>query len=213
MSSRIPWRARAGTALLAVLAGTGAFAAPVPAQADSQPESLRSVTYHGYRIEVPADWQVVDLAENPRACLRFDRPAVYLGEPAEQNDCPAGVVGRSAGIVVEPITARSAYQATAATAWTQRGKAIAPSAASSNDTIQIAVEDSRRPRDSRPHSGDGEPRTRRSRLRRAHRGRRAHRAAPRGPALRRHPLARPDRNPAVTRARASTPAPRPRRPR
>ncbi|WLQ46782.1 DUF1906 domain-containing protein [Streptomyces poriferorum] len=141
MSSRIPWRARAGTALLAVLAGTGAFAAPVPAQADSQPESLRSVTYHGYRIEVPADWQVVDLAENPRACLRFDRPAVYLGEPAEQNDCPAGVVGRSAGIVVEPITARSAGQATAATARTQRGKAIAPSAASSNDTIQIAVED------------------------------------------------------------------------
>ncbi|MFJ8886788.1 glycoside hydrolase domain-containing protein [Streptomyces sp. NPDC102402] len=141
MSSWIPWRVRAGTALLAVLAGTGAFAAPTPALADSPPESLRSVTYHGYRIEVPADWQVVDLAEHPRACLRFDRPAVYLGEPAEQNDCPAGVVGRSAGIVVEPITARSAGQATAATARTQRGKATAPSAASSNDTIQVAVED------------------------------------------------------------------------
>ncbi|GAA2921103.1 glycoside hydrolase domain-containing protein [Kitasatospora cinereorecta] len=141
MSSWIPWRARARTALLAVLAGIGAFAAPVPAQADSRPEGLQSVTYHGYRLEVPAEWQVVDLAENPRACLRFDRPAVYLGEPAEQNDCPAGVVGRSAGIVVEPITARSAGQATAATARTQRGKAIAPTAASSNGTIQIAVED------------------------------------------------------------------------
>ncbi|MET7365672.1 glycoside hydrolase domain-containing protein [Streptomyces sp. NPDC005566] len=141
MSSWIPWRARAGTALLAVLAGIGAFAAPVPALADSPPESLQTVTYHGYRIEVPAEWQVVDLAENPRACLRFDRPTVYLGEPAEQNDCPAGVVGRSAGIVVEPITTRSARQATAATARTQRGKAIAPSAPSSNDTIQIAVED------------------------------------------------------------------------
>ncbi|MER5898449.1 glycoside hydrolase domain-containing protein [Streptomyces sp. NPDC001876] len=141
MSSWIPRRARAGTALLAVLAGIGAFAAPVPALADSPPESLQSVTYHGYRIEVPAEWQVVDLAENPRACLRFDRPAVYLGEPAEQNDCPSGVVGRSAGIVVQPITTRSAGQATAATARTQRGTAIAPSAASSNDTIQIAVED------------------------------------------------------------------------
>ncbi|WP_406407509.1 glycoside hydrolase domain-containing protein [Streptomyces sp. NBC_01643] len=141
MSSRIPWRARAGTALLAVLAGIGAFAVPGPAAAASPPESRQTVTYHGYRIEVPADWQVVDLAENPSACLRFDRPAVYIGVPADQNDCPAEVVGRTAGIVVEPITARAAGQATAATAQTQRGKAIAPSAASSNDTIQIAVED------------------------------------------------------------------------
>ncbi|MFC8236210.1 glycoside hydrolase domain-containing protein [Streptomyces sp. NPDC057284] len=141
MSSRIPWRARAGTALLAVLAGIGAFAVPGPAAAASPPESRQTVTYHGYRIEVPADWQVVDLAEYPSACLRFDRPAVYIGEPADQNDCPAEVVGRTAGIVVEPITARAAGQATATTARTQRGKATAPTAASSNDTIQIAVED------------------------------------------------------------------------
>ncbi|MEV8351092.1 glycoside hydrolase domain-containing protein [Streptomyces niveus] len=141
MSSRTPWRARAGTALLAALASIGAFAVPGSAVADSPSESLQSVTYHGYRIKVPAEWQVVDLAENPRACLRFDRPTVYLGEPADQNDCPSGVVGRTAGIVVEPITARSAGQATAATARTQRGKATAPTAASSNDTIQIAVED------------------------------------------------------------------------
>ncbi|MCX5415820.1 glycoside hydrolase domain-containing protein [Streptomyces sp. NBC_00059] len=141
MSSWIPWRARAGTALLAALAGIGALATPAPALAGSSPESPRSVTYHGYRIEVPAEWQVVDLAENPRACLRFDRPAVYLGEPAEQNDCPAGVVGRSAGIVVEPITARSAGQTTAATARTRQGEATAPSTTSSNGTIQFAVED------------------------------------------------------------------------
>lgn len=139
MSSRIPWRARAGTATLAVLAGIGALVAPGPAAAASPPESRQTVTYHGYRIDVPADWQVVDLAENPRACLRFDRPAVYLGEPAEQNDCPARVVGRVGGIVVEPIG--SAGQATAAVARTRRGKADAPNAASSNDTIQVAVED------------------------------------------------------------------------
>ncbi|WP_406308924.1 glycoside hydrolase domain-containing protein [Streptomyces sp. NBC_00623] len=142
MSSRTPWRARAGTAMLAVLAGIGAFAVPSSAAAASPPETIRqAVSYHGYRIEVPADWQVVDLTENPRTCLRFDRPAVYIGEPAEQNDCPAHVVGRTAGIVVEPLTARSADRATAATARPQRGKATAPSAASSNDTIQIAVED------------------------------------------------------------------------
>ncbi|TXL88611.1 glycoside hydrolase domain-containing protein [Streptomyces sp. IB2014 016-6] len=141
MSSRTPWPARAGTALLAVLASIGAFAVPGHAVADSPPESRQTVTYLGYRIEVPAEWQVVDLAENPRACLRFDRPTVYLGEPADQNDCPSRVVGRTAGIVVEPITARSAGQATAATARTQRGKATAPTAASSDDTIRIAVED------------------------------------------------------------------------
>lgn len=141
MSSRIPWRARTGTALLAVLAGIGALAVPGPAAAAPPPEIRQTITYEGYSIEVPTDWRVVDLAENPRACLRFDRPAVYLGVPAEQNDCPAGVVGRTAGIVVEPITARSSGQATAATARARSGKAVAPSAVSSNGTIQIAVED------------------------------------------------------------------------
>jgi hypothetical protein len=138
----MPWRLRATTAVLAVLAGTGALAVTGPAQAAAPAEpGTQTVSYHGYRVEVPDDWQVVDLGENPRACLRFDRPAVYLGEPADQNDCPSRVIGRTAGLVVEPITARSARQATPATARTARGKAAAPSAVSSNDTIQVAVED------------------------------------------------------------------------
>ncbi|MEU8619529.1 glycoside hydrolase domain-containing protein [Streptomyces sp. NPDC048623] len=145
MSSRMSWRARAVTAALAVLAGAGAGAFAVPgsaAAATSPPDTGRqSVTYHGYRIQVPTDWQVVDLTRNPHTCLRFDTPAVYLGEPAEQSDCPAHVVGRTAGIVVEPITARSARHTTAATARTRHGRATAPTAVSSNDSIQVAVED------------------------------------------------------------------------
>ncbi|MER7952132.1 glycoside hydrolase domain-containing protein [Streptomyces sp. NPDC096079] len=142
MSSRIPRRVRAGTATLAVLAGIGAFSASGSATAAPSPGAARqTVTYHGYRIEVPADWHVVDLAESPQACLRFDRPAVYLGEPAEQSDCPAHLVGRTAGIIVEPLTARSAEHASAATVRAPRGKATAPTATSGNDTIQIAVED------------------------------------------------------------------------
>ncbi|MEU5362042.1 glycoside hydrolase domain-containing protein [Streptomyces sp. NPDC005925] len=141
-SSRMTWRARATTAVLAVLAGTGALAVPGSAQAASPPErDQQTVTYHGYRVDVPADWTVVDLTENPRACLRFDRPAVYLGAPADQNDCPSRVVGRTAGLVVEPITARSARLTTAVTARTPRGRATAPSAVSDNGTIQVAVED------------------------------------------------------------------------
>ncbi|MGW0606098.1 glycoside hydrolase domain-containing protein [Streptomyces sp. NPDC002640] len=142
MTSPRPRRLRAATALLAALAGIGAAAVTGPAQAaPPSADSTRTVSYRGYTIDVPADWRVVDLDRNPRACVRFDEPAVYLGEPGQENDCPAGLVGRTAGIVVEPITARSAGQATAATARAQRGKATAPSAVSSDDAIRIAVED------------------------------------------------------------------------
>jgi hypothetical protein len=141
MSSRPLRRALAGTASLALLAGIGVLALPGPAAADSAPGNRRTVAYHGYRLQVPADWRVVDLAEHPRACLRFDTPAVYLGEPGDRNDCPARVVGRTAGIVVEPITARSAGRTTQATARAPRGEATAASATSGNGTIQIAVED------------------------------------------------------------------------
>ncbi|MEV7079592.1 glycoside hydrolase domain-containing protein [Streptomyces sp. NPDC093516] len=141
MSSFPLLRALAGTASLALLAGIGALALPGPAAADSAPGNRRTVAYHGYRLQVPADWRVVDLAEHPRACLRFDTPAVYLGEPGDRNDCPARVVGRTAGIVVEPITARSAGRTTKATARAPRGRATAASAPSGDGTIQIAVED------------------------------------------------------------------------
>ncbi|WP_247694743.1 glycoside hydrolase domain-containing protein [Streptomyces sp. B93] len=137
-------RARATTALLALLAATGALAAPGPARADSapeDPEARQTVTYHGYRIEAPAHWRVVDLADTPRACPRLDTPTIYLGEPADDNDCPAKVIGRTAGLVIEPITTRSAARTTPATARTPRGRATAPAAPSSNGTIQVAVED------------------------------------------------------------------------
>jgi peptidoglycan hydrolase-like protein with peptidoglycan-binding domain len=137
-------RLRTAAALLAALGGLGASLLTGSAQAAEDravAKDTRTVAYHGYRLDVPADWQVVDLAENPRACIRFDRPAVYLGTPGEENDCPAHLVGRTAGIVVEPITARSAAQVTAATARAQRGRATAPSAVSSGDAIRVAVED------------------------------------------------------------------------
>ncbi|MGC5038096.1 glycoside hydrolase domain-containing protein [Streptomyces sp. DT190] len=141
MPLRPLWRALTGAALLTLLAGTGAAAVPGSAAADPAPGQRRTVAYHGYRLQVPADWRVVDLAEHPRACLRFDTPALYLGEPGDRTDCPARVVGRTAGIVVEPITARSAARTTDATARAPRGAATTPSAASGDGTIRIAVED------------------------------------------------------------------------
>ncbi len=72
----------------------------LPAQAAGD----KTVEYRGYQVTVPADWQVVDLAKDPTACVRFDRPAVYLGKSTAQADCPAHLTGRSQGLVLEPLT-------------------------------------------------------------------------------------------------------------
>ncbi len=96
-----------------VLAGG---AAGLPALADS---GTQQVGYHGYEIEVPASWRVVDLDADPAACVRFYTPAVYLGAPGEVSDCPADISGgRTAGLVISPLDARSAATATADTATT-----------------------------------------------------------------------------------------------
>lgn len=66
------------------------------------------MTYRGHTFTVPADWQIVDLKKNPTACVRFDRHAVYLGEPGEQQDCPARAVGRTEALWVRPAAATKA---------------------------------------------------------------------------------------------------------
>lgn len=118
-----------------VLAG-GAAVPPALAESDT-----RTVGYHGYEVDVPASWRVVDLDADSGACVRFDSPTVYLGTPGEVSDCPADVSGgRTAGLVISPLDARSAATATAdtATGTTESGAANAKSV---NDRIQVAVED------------------------------------------------------------------------
>ena len=70
----------------------------------AQGVSDQTVSYRGYQVTVPAGWPVVDLAKDPTACVRYDRPAVYLGTSTAQADCPAHLTGRSEGIVLEPLT-------------------------------------------------------------------------------------------------------------
>ncbi|HEY0617293.1 MAG TPA: DUF1906 domain-containing protein, partial [Kribbella sp.] len=69
----------------------------------AQGVSDQTVSYRGYQVTVPAGWPVVDLAKNPTACVRFDRPAVYLGRSTAQADCPAHLAGRGEGLVLEPL--------------------------------------------------------------------------------------------------------------
>jgi hypothetical protein len=66
------------------------------------------VTYHGYRVVVPASWPVYDLAADPSVCVRFNRHAVYLGQPSTRQQCPAYAVGRTEAILVAPLAAHGA---------------------------------------------------------------------------------------------------------
>ncbi|MGW4276098.1 glycoside hydrolase domain-containing protein, partial [Streptomyces seoulensis] len=79
----------------------------VPGTAASD-DATKTVSYRGHTFTVPASWPVVDLTENPAACVRFDRHAVYLGDPGEQQDCPARVTGRTEALWLRPATATKA---------------------------------------------------------------------------------------------------------
>ncbi|MFJ2825987.1 DUF1906 domain-containing protein, partial [Streptomyces toxytricini] len=94
---------------LAVLAATAAVIGQGAASAQAAPApDSKAVTFQGHRFEVPADWDVVDLAADPTACVRFDRHAVYLGTPGTQQDCPSGLVGRTEALLVEADTSGEA---------------------------------------------------------------------------------------------------------
>jgi hypothetical protein len=95
------YKSGVGALALALVAGAAvAVTISRPAAADE----TKTVSYRGYEVQVPASWPVVDLAANPTACVRLDRPAVYLGRSTAQADCPAHLVGRSEGILLEPLT-------------------------------------------------------------------------------------------------------------
>ncbi|MEW2382729.1 glycoside hydrolase domain-containing protein [Micromonospora sp. NPDC047707] len=122
---------------LMAVAGLAASATPTSAA----PSDERAVSYRGYRLTVPAGWQVVDLSTDPHACVRFDRPTVYLGHPGDEPWCPTRPVGRTAGLIIEPIDSVTADRLTAETAITNSGTATAGNPVSRDGTIRIAVRD------------------------------------------------------------------------
>jgi Domain of unknown function (DUF1906) len=96
----------AGLAIMAILlpvAHSGAAAA-----ATAEP-GLRLVTYLGYSFKVPASWRVVDLDQHQRACVRFDRHAVYLGTPSPSQACPSRLLGTTEAMLVEPAAGPAAH--------------------------------------------------------------------------------------------------------
>ena len=84
---------------------------------------LRTVTYHRYTVRVPRSWPVFNLAGDPRACVRFDRHALYLGQPSSGPRCPAHAAGRTEAILLEPAGASTASTGTAPAAPSPQGTA------------------------------------------------------------------------------------------
>ena len=91
-------------ALIVALGLVAGVVAVVTISRPAAAEETQKVSYRGYEVTVPVSWPVVDLAANPTTCVRFDRPAVYLGRSTAQANCPAHLVGRSEGLVLEPLT-------------------------------------------------------------------------------------------------------------
>ncbi|WP_405879234.1 DUF1906 domain-containing protein [Streptomyces sp. NBC_01136] len=86
-----------------VCAAAAVLAAGLPGAARAvESDDTTKVTYRGHEFTVPASWRVVDLDDDPEACVRFDRHAVYLGTPGDQQQCPARARGRTEALLIQP---------------------------------------------------------------------------------------------------------------
>ncbi len=68
----------------------------------------KTVAYRGLRLSVPQGWPVFHLGRNSRVCVRFNRHAVYLGQPGADELCPLAPIGRTEAILVAPAPAAAA---------------------------------------------------------------------------------------------------------
>lgn len=94
-------------AALVFLPAVYVVAAPSGMAVRALASRMRVIEYRGYQVRVPSHWRIVDLASHPHACVRFDRPAVYLGAAGDQNNCPAHLIGGSPALQIEPLSSRS----------------------------------------------------------------------------------------------------------
>ncbi len=89
---------------LALAAALVALIAACALPGSASAAASKTVSYHGYRLAVPASWPVYRLARDLHACVRFDRHAVYLGRPSADQQCPATVAaGRTEAISISPV--------------------------------------------------------------------------------------------------------------
>jgi hypothetical protein len=91
-------------AAVAGLSGTAALAATPGGAA-------KTVTYRGYSFTIPATWPVIRTSASSTTCVRFDRHALYLGEPGRNQRCPNALLGTTEAILVQPAGAAAGASA------------------------------------------------------------------------------------------------------
>jgi hypothetical protein len=97
-----------------LLLGGAAAAEGVATAAGAATASTRIVVYAGYQFAVPASWPVYRLDQDPAACVRYDVHAVYLGAPGADQQCPAGLLGRTETVTIVAAPGSSAGRAVVA---------------------------------------------------------------------------------------------------
>ena len=91
-------------AAVAGLSGTAALAATPGGAA-------KTVTYRGYSFTIPANWPVIRTSASSTTCVRFDRHALYLGEPGRNQRCHNALLGTTEAILVQPAGATAGASA------------------------------------------------------------------------------------------------------
>ena len=98
------WGVIAAAAVTAcTLSSSAALAAAGPGATQ---DASKTVTYLGYNFAVPASWPIIRVT--PTTCVRFDRHAVYLGDPGSNQACPTGLLGTTEAILMQPAGGRVA---------------------------------------------------------------------------------------------------------
>ncbi len=72
---------------------------------------MKTVTYRGYAFSVPATWPVIHITSTSTTCVRFDRHAIYLGDPGLNQACPSNLLGTTEAVLVQPATGQAASAA------------------------------------------------------------------------------------------------------
>lgn len=108
MISSRPRQPQISRAALISIAAVGVLLLALPGTvvAKTLPGATRTIRYHGAKVMVPASWPVFHLSAGSHVCVRFNRHAVYLGQPGTSEDCPAQAAGRTEAILISPASYR-----------------------------------------------------------------------------------------------------------
>jgi Domain of unknown function (DUF1906) len=106
----------AGLAVVTAAGSTGSAEAagrpdaPSPSPSPAQALQLKTVSYRGYRFQVPRAWPVIRSRPGSVTCVRFDVHAVYLGPAGINQHCPSWLVGTTESLLISPGPAASQRQ-------------------------------------------------------------------------------------------------------